>query len=238
MSTFENLYIYSYSVESQVIENELVDIEVPLICPFCKNTGKQNIIAATAYFGKHDKYDGCSLSACSYCGSNSVNYYELDKDNSSHVGDITFKLVCTSPQMIKSDDIPDLITEKFPRFTKIYNQSKQAFEDSLDEIAGMGFRKSIEILITDFLKDFTPEGVNDEWLENPKTSLSQKIDKLGSKRLITLSKTISYLGNDETHYTRRHEEHDTKSLLAFIKPLLSEIENELTYIEAENFLKK
>jgi hypothetical protein len=240
MTTYEKEQFIFFDISKQIVRNDHIDIEVPLICPHCKNTGKQIILTSVAFIGKHDRYSACSITACPYCGSNATNYYDLIELEPTHITteSLRFDLTTTFPQIIKSDDIPALISERYPRFTRIYNQAKQAHEDSLDEIAGMGFRKSIEFLITDFLKDYLPEGVNIEWLENPKTSLSQKIEKLGSERLVTLSKTITYLGNDETHYTRRHEEHDTKSLITFIKPLVSEIENELTYKDAEKFLEK
>lgn len=85
---------------------------------------------------------------------------------------------------------------------------------------------------------YPPEDVTIEWLQEPKTSLSAKICKLKNKRLQNLSRAISFLGNDETHYIRRHPEYDIETIKAFIKALLSDFENELIIEEAEKLLSK
>ena len=102
----------------------------------------------------------------------------------------------------------------------------------------MGYRKSLEFLVTDFLLEFIPEGVKEDWIKSHTTTLSQKISKLKNKRLRDIAKAISFLGNDETHYTRRHPEHDVDSIKRFLKVFLSDIENEINFLEIESFLKK
>ncbi|MBL1226591.1 DUF4145 domain-containing protein [Enterococcus sp. BWR-S5] len=128
--------------------------------------------------------------------------------------------------------ISENITTLSPRFLNIYKQALIADSKELDEIAGMGLRKAIEILITDYLLAYTPDGTDEATLKNPKTPLGEKIKHLPSKKLRDLAKAITYLGNDETHYTRQHPDYSIESLKVFIKSLISDIENQLNYQEA------
>ncbi len=42
------------------------------------------------------------------------------------------------------NDLPNEIRETFPEFDTIYNQALEAESIGLDQIAGLGFRKSLE----------------------------------------------------------------------------------------------
>lgn len=46
------------------------------------------------------------------------------------------------------------------------------------------------------------------------------------------------LGNEETHYSKRLSEYNIQDLKEFIKLLLSDFENELTFNKAEELLSK
>ena len=54
-------------------------------------------------------------------------------------------------QMVEYSEFPEVITRVSPRFQKIYNQANIAEENGLDEIAGVGYGKSLEFLIKDYL---------------------------------------------------------------------------------------
>ena len=102
----------------------------------------------------------------------------------------------------------------------------------------MGYRKSIEFLTTDYLLKNPIEGVTEDWITSPKTTLIQKINKLDKPRLVTLGKAIAYLGNDETHYTRIHEDYSMDDLISFIDLFISEIESDLKFTKAEKLIKR
>ena len=142
------------------------------------------------------------------------------------------------PKKYENAEIPELIQNNFSNFIEIYNQAKLAEESDLDQLAGMGYRKAIEFLVTDYLLKYPIEGVEKDWLTNPKTSLISKINKLKNERIRQLATAITYLGNDETHYTRRHPDFDLDKMKAFIKVLLSDIENELIFEESTELINK
>ncbi|MGY3766821.1 DUF4145 domain-containing protein [Vagococcus vulneris] len=233
--------VYEYDKRSNSISKTLANIEEPRICSHCKNTGIQTFVDGCITNGDYDKYSGLFIFACSFCGSNTINFMT----KFSPIGGLymaneaTFRIVDTIPKnVIKSTNIPEEISSEFPDFFEIYKQSQKAEEQELDKIAGMGYRKSLEFLITDFLITYPPEGVKKEWLTDPTTTLSSKISKLEKPRIKDLSKAISFIGNDETHYSKRHPEHDTQSIKIFLDALISEIKNELTYLKAKELLNK
>ena len=214
-----------------------VDIEEPRICNHCHQVGEQIFIDGIALSEYDDGISAVCFFNCYYCKKTSIhfmNYWQTNNDQWLETNHVIPKKKTSENSITQNAEL----SNKFPDFFDIYNQSQKAQDEGLDQIAGMGFRKSLEFLVTDFLLTYPPEGVTEEWLKNPKTSLGNKIEKLENHRIKKLSKAISFLGNDETHYTRRHPEHDVESIKAFIKVLLSDIENEMVYLEAENFLNK
>ncbi|OTN76750.1 hypothetical protein A5886_001829 [Enterococcus sp. 8G7_MSG3316] len=214
-----------------------VDLEEPRICYHCNHTGEQIFVSGMVFSEANENEDAVCFFNCYYCQKTSIHFMSFKNRNN-------YSWLETDSVLPKAKLIENQITqsnavlEKFPEFFNIYNQSQKAQDEKLDQIAGMGFRKALEFLVTDFLLSYPPDGVVEEWLKNPKTSLSNKIEKLENQRIKKLSKAISFLGNDETHYTRRHPEHDVESIKMFIKALLSDVENEMTLLEAEKLLNK
>ncbi|GEL67235.1 DUF4145 domain-containing protein [Marinilactibacillus psychrotolerans] len=220
---------------------EEILIQNPLICQHCRNTGPQVLVEAVGTLGDNDRYNVISITACSLCGSNSVHYcYALPKEiDYTGEGDKPnkFNIAVSYPKTLSTHELPNKLTERYHRFVKVYKQAQLAEEEDLDELAGMGYRKAIEILLTDYLLEHTPENVESEWLTNPKTTLGNKINVLPSERIKGLAKTISFIGNDETHYTRIHDDQDINSLKVFAKSLISEIDHELVLSESQSFLE-
>ena len=234
-----NAIRYDYTANST--DNEVLSVEIPRICRHCNQTGEQSFINATIL--QTDEYDGglatvtefVIFTGCSYCGKVTqhygTEYYDYEK--------YTYSFGRTIPEEKSTDiQIPKNVSAISPDFQEIYNQSLEAEKNKFNHLAGMGYRKSIEFLITDFLLAYPPEGVETEWLKNPDTRLSDKINCLRNERLKKMSKAISFIGNDETHYVRRHPEYNVQNLKEFIKVLMSDFENELIFEEAEKLLSK
>ena len=99
-------------------------------------------------------------------------------------------------------------------FVKIYNQAIEAEASELDELAGMGYRKALEFLIKDYCIYKNP---NDEETIK-KIQLGEVINNyVDSQKIKNLAKISAWIGNDETHYTRKHEELDIEDLKKFIE---------------------
>lgn len=222
-------------------QNEI--IEYPSICSFCNKTGEQKLVDISGISGEHN-FDAVGVFYCNLCKNSTINYFKNEKvyytDEKNSKTEYLSVLVVSdqSPRLILENEIPETIQTNYPTFFDIYNQSIVAEKNDLLHLSGMGYRKSIEFLVTDFLKDYpTDDTVTKEWLENPKITLKMKIQKLPNQRLINTGTAIAYLGNDETHYTSRHPEFDLQHMKKFIGLLIKELESELIYHSVKNFLE-
>ena len=89
--------------------------------------------------------------------------------------------------------------------------------NGLDQIAGPGYRKSLEFLVKDFLVNHVHPGDLEKENTIKGMFLGKCIeDMIDEKRIKNCAKRAAWLVNDETHYTRKWEEkdiHDLKSLI-------------------------
>lgn len=114
------------------------------------------------------------------------------------------------------------IQEVSPMFVETYNQSIYAESNSLNQLTGIGLRKSLEFLIKDFLISQKPE--NEESIKS--STLAQCINNfIDDHSLIEVSKRAVWLGNDETHYVRKWEDKDINDLKILIKLTVNWIHN-------------
>ncbi len=230
---------YAYNFDENNTYSEDIDIDEPRQCLHCHQTGLQNFVAGIITNGYHDKFNSISLFTCPLCASTSIHFSILwtmpgmGFDNRIHKSSQTIPVNNKKLENVSVD-----LESQFPDFFEIYYQSEKAEEENLNQIAGMGYRKALEFLVTDYLLKYPVPEITDDWLKKPGVTLSDKISKIPNTRMQTLAKATSFLGNDETHYTRRHPEHDIESMKAFIRVLLTEIENEIEFEKAEALINK
>lgn len=240
-------------------------LPIPDLCPHCfkhiSPTLLSSFVTNMAYIEDLETADISSQAIASYqcpacknvfsdyleCVKNKIDKPAVKKSKLGRIpvdpyqNELSFewKSVATAPRKTIQLNIPEGVSKLSKRFVDIYRQAAQAESDSLDEIAGMGYRKAIEILLTDFLIAFPPnDSVTREWVTNPTTTAGSKIVKIDNSRIRTTAKAISWIGNDESHYTRVNEEKDIQEMKKFIKLLLTLVEQELIFDEAENFTNK
>lgn len=240
---------YCYDREANKVYGEEIEVSQPRICAHCMRTGVQEFMCA--YFSdkavklKSDLWqDEVSVvTACPNCSRVTVHHYVRRDGDPEYICYVDFNPSYTTPYIATEMDlseyrIGDALKNKFPEFINILEQAIEAEGAGLDKLAGMGYRKALEFLVTDFLISEKLEKASKEWLENPGVQLSQKIMHLPNERMITLAKAISFIGNDETHYTRRHPEHDTESIKIFLRAMISDLENELIFRDAQELIDK
>lgn len=131
-------------------------------------------------------------------------------------------------------EVSDAIKNLSPDFYEIYSQALTAEKNNLNEISGMAFRKSIEFLIKDFLI-ISKEHPEDEISKLP---LQKAINLIDNERIRTLATACVWLGNDETHYIKKHTDRGQEDIKIFIKSLYSFIHHELIVSDALSFVKK
>ncbi len=163
----------------------------------------------------------CPLSDCHHLF---IGYYLL-KPLRGMKGNSYF-LSREEPKNYQPREISEVINSFSKDFIKIHNQSEQAEALNLSEIAGPGFRKSLEFLIKDYITLKRPdkkEDIKNLLLGNV---IASYVD---DSRIQATAKRAAWLGNDETHYYRKWDDKDLSDLKKLIELTVHWIESvELT----------
>lgn len=208
------------------------EYDLPSQCPHCSVAYSNEPLEA--YYVKSPKRnDAISVYALYFCPHCerffSVDYYVLT--HAQIAPQAIIKFIYPTPTSVS--DFSNNLSELSPNFVEIYHQSESAENYGLSEICGMGYRKALEFLVKDYAIKFHPD--KSDAIKT--TLLANCIDNyVDSTRIKTLAKASAWLGNDETHYTRKHEDYTLEHLKLFIAATVSFIDSELSYIEAEKLL--
>lgn len=220
-----------------MLSEKTFSIQVPNICPICCTT-----LEMSPLFGFYDFEQFCNymkvpyvVLKCPKCERISFASYEhkaLDAPRNELCGiDMIHYKLYPFPNPHKEFSVD--IEEKYPRFCSIYNEALFAEHSQLKDICGMGYRKALEILIKDYAIEKNPDKESDI----KQSALGQCISKyIKSDKIQALSKASAWLGNDETHYERRHTGHSIEEMKLFINAVVSTIETDIAYEKATAFL--
>lgn len=211
-------------------------LSIPSHCPCCNSTGDFRLLSAyylkagTVY--NTDVGSMYAMFFCQGCEECFIAYYNVEIRIPHY--ESTGSLVSLAPRKHQSKTIfSDEINNLSPNFVKIYHQSEKAEYDGLDEICGMGYRKALEFLIKDFAILIHPDQVD----KIAKSNLSQCLaDYIDNEKVQNLAKASTWLGNDETHYIRKHEEYGIENFKLFLQATVAAIDLSLTCSKAEAFL--
>lgn len=101
------------------------------------------------------------------------------------------------------DEVHPGLKEVSPEFERIHQQAYRAELRGDIDIAAVGYRTALEVLVKDFaIKEL---GEKEETVASKK--LAQAIeDYSGSVELLQTSDVVRMLGNDYTHYRKKHED--------------------------------
>lgn len=212
-------------------------------CPKCKKSmAPQNLYGIV-----HDKDSKECLSVADYCnGCHSliVSEYEINKKKKINYKGIVEvinneykmeKLNYSAPMSIKERTFEGALNKVSPQFIRIYNEALKAEQYSLNEIAGLGYRKALEFLIKDYSIYKNPEKeeeIKNTWMMN---CLKEYVD---NKKIKTLAEKAEWIGNDEAHYTKIQTDRDIKDMKIFIEALIYFISMELIVDDAETMENK
>jgi len=219
----EKITIYSS------FKNFDIQLEAPSICPICGNSMAPKFI--------YSKIDGSSQSGFILDGFHGLCYNAplIYKCTHNDCGKY-YLLNCIINTYSSADHFvswesnhyqppvnikfSDEITNMSPEFVTTYTQAFKAEKWELDNISGMGYRRSLEFLVKDYLSEIeTPKNKKGEEYSKEdiyQMSLSSAIKLLPSQDLIDISKASAWLGNDESHTFKKWEEFDVSTLKEFI----------------------
>lgn len=214
-------------------ENKIsTSVEIVEQCPICKKATKPihlNSVYTIDRDSMNTRYFFDSHLYCTACNNSFIAGYLLDSNKTYS------RLLFVAPQTPSKHNFSEKIEELFPDFIKIYNQSLTAESQNLDEIAGIGYRKSLEFLI----KDFTiRENANDEEKIKKMPLMSCIKDYIDNSKLKSVAEKSAWLGNDETHYVRKFEDRDITDMKSFIEATVYFINMILITEDAESMSPK
>lgn len=208
------------------------DIELPSTCPCCSTA----YASAPSFFGFfQDKFKTMRLYSLFFCPACENAFFTIysffdDIESTKNIGHIAVQYPI--PNSLTS--FSDKLSELSPKFVNIYHQAEEAENAGLSELCGIGYRKALEFLIKDYAISQHP----DKKAEIESSFLSKCInDYIDNSKIKTLAKASSWIGNDETHYIRKHAIYNLQDLKRFINATVAYIEYELTFAEAFDFLK-
>ena len=189
-----------------------VTIDTPSKCPHCGRTmsplhvGQSTSSERTSVSeeGRFSVIFRCSFEDC-------LKYFVIEYINDNYESASTVNYTYRPPIKVK---LPENIEKVSPVFVEIYSQATVAESEALNQIAGVGYRKAAEFLIKDYVISKNP---SDE--EHIKSIMLEKViaDYLNDfPKIQVLAKSVAWIGNDETHYVRRHDGKDIQDLKKFI----------------------
>lgn len=132
------------------------------------------------------------------------------------------------PMTPSRESFNENINKLSPTFVETYGQAQQAETEKLLQICGIGYRKALEYLVKDYLCHKFP--ADEETIKAE--ALGQSLRRIEDGRIQTLAQRATWIGNDETHYVRKHEDLDVKTMKTFIQAMIHFIDSELTFEKA------
>ena len=234
MKTLISAYNYSnfHSNKGEFNRTRLAsrEVELPTFCPVCHTALVPDTLTSVEFNEETDykKSKLFSLNYCNCCKNCFISEHKFDTTNENG-----YVFSNSYPAFPVDISFSGNITKLSPGFIRTFNESNRAETLGLLSICGMGYRKSLEYLVKDFIIARKPELKE----EIEKTSLSVCIQKhIDSQRLKTLATASAWIGNDETHYVRKHEDFGIRDLKKFIHAFVTYIDAELAYDEANHFI--
>ena len=189
----------------------------PSVCPLCKHALKPQELNLSTYADPSNNWYISALYLCNHCFKTFVTLHSCalhTSPSNSHSRSYTAKLLYTEPTRFEEQKFDDALADLSPQFVKIYNQALAAETSSLDEIAGLGYRKALEFLIKDFCSHLQPEDED----KIKKLPLSKCITEyINSPEIKGLASRAAWIGNDEAHYVRKFDDRDVSDMKKFIQ---------------------
>ncbi|MCD8511921.1 MAG: DUF4145 domain-containing protein [Bacillus sp. (in: Bacteria)] len=191
---------------------EHISIEIPFLCPHCdvSNNPENNF----KFIQKYNDTDGSFLGLIHKCTACEKLFFTLHL-----VKGKTSNLICQYPNT-KNRTFPQLLCEMSPRFVEMYNHSQTAEQLNHIDLAGMGYRASLEILIKDFALYFEKD--SKETIAD--LSLNNAIGKyFKSDEGIVSADVVRKLGNDYAHWEKEYEQFNIDVLKGYLEIFITQI---------------
>jgi hypothetical protein len=210
---------------------------LPAQCPHCgTSTAARRMAEPLTVRDRTEPRYAIYLTLCCSARACGLPYFAI-YSNVKTVGYHLAGTIPSAPPAIRQDPV---IARISPDFYPILQQAAAADGHDLTLIAGAGYRKAIEYLVKDYVVRDLRTRKRDELAKHDTTAaqttdseieailakqLGQIITMIPSDDLRAVAKRATWLGNDETHYTRKWVTEDLESLKDVLGLLTSHIVN-------------
>lgn len=184
----------------------------PATCPFC-GFGTDAPFIKNEIFSFNSHHLLAATCQCTSCRK--TFFFMCEYEQSSSYKPILYPEISFVPY---ENQTLSAISE---RFIDMYNQALQCEFVGNIELAAIGYRSALEILI----KDFAINELSQDPSDVSKKKLCAAIGEyLNQPDLVKTADVIRILGNDYTHYERKYPEHDFTLLKGYMEIFLKQIE--------------
>jgi hypothetical protein len=192
-----------------------ITIEIPYLCPHCKVSNNP----VTNHLFVHSYQTGEVLSGfihrCTSCAKLHFSLQMIKGKSASFISGFPSTEHVT---------FGELISEMSPRFVDLYNQANTSEENSHFDLAGMGYRASLEVLIKDYALEFELDSKE----EISKLNLNNAIGKyFKSEESIISADVVRKLGNGYAHWENEHDDLPLEVLKTYLEIFIKQIEVKL-----------
>jgi hypothetical protein len=201
-------------------------------CPACMTPGHPTFVSAAFVHGDRTKavyaVFRCPISACRAL-------YVATYRNPIEYGTTPVPLTGTPMlRFVEKKEFPKNIVNASAPFCETYNQAFIAEVNGLNQICGPGYRKSLEFLVKDYLVGYKYKDVPEKQEDVKELFLGAAIEKhIDEERIKRCAQRAVWLGNDETHYTRKWVDKDIQDLKSLIMMTVNYID---MTIESDRYL--
>jgi hypothetical protein len=171
----------------------------------------------------------CPRPECGICFS--AKYQESERRGNT----VDYEFYLLQEATLKDAFHSEVINKTSDTFVEIYNQAYHAEQQNLDQVCGVGYRKALEFLIKDYLVSIKPDKAE----EIKKNFLGNCInDYIDNPNIKLVAERAVWIGNDETHYTRKWTDRTLEDLKTLIDLTVRWIEMEVMTKEFEKKMPK
>ncbi|MDE3285553.1 hypothetical protein [Lacticaseibacillus paracasei] len=224
----------SHQTKIVKVRNQLVHLQLPGRCKICgASLPVKTEVLSEGYtsnmrgaYAEHGTY--YLVQKCPFCESVLTNLFSIRPDSRDRTRISEYGRPAVQTPKIKEADFPQQISDISPRFVSVYTQSFKAERIGLTELAGMGYRKALEMLVKDYaIHKFPNLGT-----KIAKESLQDALTQIDTNEIKVLAQVAIKIGNDETHYYRKHD-WDISELKGYIESINVFILSDLNTIQAK-----
>ena len=197
-------------------------------CPYCNVFVKLEPLNPLEKWGDDQCY---GFFSCPHCQQIIAGLGKLKKGHKSPPKDLSVCYFVENLQIFPQPQFTHSFSKELceisPDFVEIYSQSMECKIHGYDRLVGMGLRKAIEFLITDYITNFLHE--------QHKGDLKAKINQIGlSEEDAIFADVVRLAGNDETH-VKRTTDFSIDDMLFCIEVLTQKL---LTNIKSREYVNR